>query len=153
VSQAAPRARDRIVGAALLLVSAVVVAASWRLPETAAADAMGPKAYPMALALVLALLSLALVRGGGKGAGSTLTRDMVVKGFLPILAMLALYVLLVPVLGFVICTVALLLACFRLKGERNWKVNVAVALGSSLAIWALFAWLLNVQLKLLPSFA
>ncbi|MBI5068197.1 MAG: tripartite tricarboxylate transporter TctB family protein [Deltaproteobacteria bacterium] len=153
MSQAATRVRDRIVGAALLLVSALVVAASWRLPETAAADAMGPKAYPMALALVLALLSLALMRGGGKGAGATLTRDMVVFGFLPILAMLALYVLLVPVLGFVICTVALLLACFRLKGERNWKVNVAVAVGSSLAIWALFAWLLNVQLRLLPSLA
>jgi len=152
MSQPAAKTRDRIVGATLLLVSAVVAVASWRLPETAAADEVGPKAYPMALAAVLALLSLALMRGGGKGAGSTLTRDMVVFGFLPILAMLALYVLLVPVLGFVVCTVALLLACFRLKGERNWKVNAAVAVGSSLAIWALFAWLLNVQLRLLPSF-
>lgn len=152
MNPAAPRFRDRIVGAVLLLVAAAVVVAAWRLPDTAAADAMGPKAYPMALALVLALLALALMRGGGKGAGATLTRDMVLFGFLPIVAMLAVYVLLVPVLGFVICTVALLLACFRLKGERNAKVNVAVALGSSLAIWALFAWLLNVQLKLLPSF-
>lgn len=152
MSQAAAKARDRIVGAALLLLSVAVVAAAWRLPETAAADAMGPKAYPMALALVLAVLSLVLMRGGGNSGGATLTRDMVVYGFLPILAMLALYVLLVPVLGFVICTVALLLACFRLKGERSWKVNFAVALGSSLAIWALFAWLLNVQLRLLPSF-
>lgn len=152
MSPPAAKTRDRFVGATLLLVAAVVMVASWRLPETAAADAMGPKAYPMALAAVLAVLSLALMRGGGKGAGAALTRDMVVFGFLPILAMLTLYVLLVPVLGFVICTVALLLACFRLKGERNWKVNVAVAVGSSLAIWALFAWLLNVQLRLLPSF-
>jgi hypothetical protein len=75
---------------------------------------------------------------------------MVVFGFLPIAAMLAVYVLLVQQVGFLICTVALLLACFRLKGERHWKMNVAVALGSTMAIWVVFGYLLHVQLKLLP---
>jgi putative tricarboxylic transport membrane protein len=145
------RRRDRIVGAVLLVFSALVIVAAWRLPGTAAADAVGPKAYPMALALILAVLSVALMLGDGKEGGSALSREAVVFGFVPIAAMLAVYLLLVQRLGFVICTTALLLACFRLKGERNWKVNVAVAVGSSLAIWGLFGWLLHVDLKLLPA--
>ncbi len=145
------RRRDRATGAVLLVLSAVVVVASWRLPDTAAADAMGPKAYPIALALLLAVLSAVLiVRAGSSKGGEALTRDQVVKGFLPIAALLALYVLLVQRLGFAISTIALLLACFRLKGERSWRLNVAVAVGAALSIWAVFGYLLNVQLKLLP---
>jgi putative tricarboxylic transport membrane protein len=145
------RRRDRVVGAVLLVFSAVVVVASWRLPGTAAADAVGPKAYPMALALLLAVLSVVLVLGTGKKkGGELLTRDQVLKGFLPIAVLLVLYVLLVQRLGFALCTIALLLACFRLKGERNWRLNVAVAVGSALSIWGVFGYLLNVQLKLLP---
>jgi putative tricarboxylic transport membrane protein len=144
------RRRDRVVGAVLLVFSAIVVVASWRLPGTAAADAVGPKAYPMALALLLAVLSLVLVLGQGKKGGETLTRDQVVKGFLPIGVLLVLYVLLVQRLGFAICTIGLLLACFRLKGERSWRLNVAVAVGAALSIWGVFGYLLNVQLKLLP---
>lgn len=143
--------RDRLVGAVLLLVSAVVVVAAWRLPDTAAADAMGTKAYPMTLGVVLAGLSTVLMLGHGKEAGSKLTKDMVVFGFVPIAIMLAIYVLLVQRLGFAICTVALLLACFRLKGERKWVVNVAVAVGSTLAVWVVFGYLLHVQLVLLPA--
>lgn len=142
--------RDRIIGAVLILLSAIIVVAAWRLPNTAAADAMGTKAYPTTLAVVLAGLSTVLMFGHGKEAGSKLTREMVVCGFVPISLMLVIYVLLVQRLGFAICTVALLLACFRLKGERKWAVNVAVAVGSTLAIWVVFGYLLNVQLRLLP---
>jgi putative tricarboxylic transport membrane protein len=142
--------RDRVVGAVLLVLSALVVVASWRLPGTAAADAMGPKAYPMTLAVILAGLAVALMAGGGKKGGEVLSKEAVLRGFLPIAAMLVLYVLLVQRLGFALCTIALLLACFRLKGERNWRLNVAVAVGSALSIWVVFGYLLNVQLKLLP---
>lgn len=151
MTRPAAHKRDRIVGGVLLVVAAIVVVASWRLPDTAAADAMGPKMYPMTLAVVLAGLSVALMLGHAKEAGSKLTKEMVVFGFLPIAAMLAVYVLLVQQLGFAICTIALLLACFRLKGERNWAVNVAVAVGSTLAIWVVFGYLLHVQLRLLPA--
>lgn len=150
MSAAHAKHRDRIVGAVLLVVAAIVVASSLRLPDTAAADTLGPKMYPMTLALVLAGLSIALILGDAKAAGSKLTKEMVVFGFLPIAAMLAVYVLLVQQVGFLICTVALLLACFRLKGERHWKMNVAVAVGSTLAIWVVFGYLLHVQLRLLP---
>ncbi len=144
------RKRDRVVGAVLLVLSALVVVASWRLPDTAAADAMGPKVYPIALALILALLSVALMLGGGRKGGEQLSKDVVLRGFLPSAVLLALYVLLVQRLGFAISTTALLLACFRLKGERNWKLNVTVAVGAALSIWVVFGWLLNVQLTLLP---
>jgi putative tricarboxylic transport membrane protein len=145
------RRRDRIVGAVLLVFSALVVVASWRLPGTAAADAVGPKAYPTALAAILAVLSVVLMLGDGKEGGSALSKEAVIFGFVPITVMLAIYLLVVQRLGFVLSTTALLLACFRLKGERNWKVNVAVAVGSALAIWGLFGGLLHVDLKLLPA--
>lgn len=145
------RRRDHVTGAVLLVFSALVAVASWRLPGTAAADEVGPKAYPIALAVLLAVLSVALALGGGKRAGETLTRDQVLKGFLPIAALLVLYLLLVQRLGFAICTIGLLLACFRLKGEKSWRLNVAVAVGAALSIWAVFGYLLNVQLRLLPT--
>jgi putative tricarboxylic transport membrane protein len=135
----------------LLVLAAIVVVAAWRLPNTAAADALGTKAYPVTLAVILAGLSVVLMLGKDKEVGSTLTREMVVFGFVPIAVMLAIYVLLVQQLGFALCTVALLLACFRLKGERNWTVNVAVAVGSTLAIWVVFGYLLHVQLRMLPA--
>lgn len=145
------RRRDRVVGAVLLVFSALVVLASWQLPGTAAADAVGPKAYPATLAVVLAILSVVLMLGDGREGGSELSKEAVVFGFLPIAGMLTLYLLLVQRLGFVLCTTALLLACFRLKGERRWGLNVAVAVGASLAIWLLFGLLLHVDLKLLPA--
>jgi putative tricarboxylic transport membrane protein len=151
MSPANARKRDRIVGAVLILLSAIVAVAAWRLPDNAAADAIGTKAYPITLAVVLAGLSIVLMLGKDKDVGSTLTREMIVFGFVPIAVMLAIYVLLVQQVGFALCTVALLLACFRLKGERSWAVNVAVAVGSTLAIWVVFGFLLNVQLRVLPA--
>ena len=144
--------RDRVAGGVLLLVSIVVVIASWQLPETAAADVMGPKMYPMTLACVLAGFSIALMLARPRAGGAKVTRELLAHSFLPIVGLLALYVALIPWLGFVVSTLGLLLTCFRLKGERRWGLNVTVALGSTLTIYLLFAFLLNVPLKLLPSF-
>lgn len=145
------RSKDRVVGGLLLGVSLLVMISAWRLPETAAAEVMGPKAYPLALALILAGFSLALLRSRDGGKGAKLDRAMLLRGFLPIVASLAAYVVLLPRLGFVLTTTALLLICFRLKDERNWRLNLSVAAGSTLVIYLLFAQLLNVPLKLLPS--
>lgn len=144
--------RDRVAGGVLLLGAVAVAVASWRLPETAAADAMGPKMYPMGLAVILAGFSVALMLARPRGGGKQVSREMLLTGFLPIAGLLVLYVALMPFLGFVLCTIGLLLTCFRLKGERRWGVNVAVALGATLMIYLLFAHLLNVPLKLLPAF-
>ena len=144
--------RDRVAGGVLLLVSIVVVIASWQLPETAAADVMGPKMYPMILACILAGFSIALMLARPRAGRAKVTRELLVRSFLPIVGLLALYVALIPWLGFVVSTLGLLLTCFRLKGERRWGLNVTVALGSTLTIYLLFAFLLNVPLKLLPSF-
>jgi putative tricarboxylic transport membrane protein len=144
--------RDRVAGAVLLLVSVVVVRGAWQLPETAAADVMGPKMYPMVLAVILAGFSVALMVGRPKGKRAKVTKDTVLRGLLPIAGLLLLYVVLMPLLGFVLATVGLLVTCFRLKGERRWRLNAVVAVGSTLTIYLLFAGLLNVPLKLLPAF-
>ncbi len=144
--------RDRVAGAVLLLVSAIVLVGSWRLPETAAADVMGPKMYPMVLAVILAGFSIALMLSRTKTKEAKVTKDVLLRGLLPIVGLLLLYLLLLPALGFVLATVGLLLTCFRLKGERRWALNAVVAVGSTVTIYLLFAGLLNVPLKLLPAF-
>ena len=113
---------------------------------------MGPKMYPIVLACILACFSIALMLARPRADGAKVTKDVLVRSFLPIIGLLALYALLIPWLGFVVSTLGQLLICFRLKGERSWALNTTVALGSTLTIYLLFAFLLNVPLKLLPSF-
>lgn len=146
------RSRDSLVGGILLVVSMVVAVSAWNLPEVGGAENMGPKAYPLVLSLILAGLSVVLMTAKQKGDGGKMTKEVLLRGFLPTVALLLLYLAVMSTVGFVICTIALLLALFWLQGERKWWLNMAAAVGSTLAIYLLFGKLLNVPLRLLPSF-
>jgi putative tricarboxylic transport membrane protein len=136
----------------LLVVAALVFISAWRLPVTATADLVGPKMYPVALAVLLAILSGLLLMGaapphrdneGIKLAG-------IVRRFVPLVLFSTLYVLALPLLGFMIATAALLMACFYLLGERRHWLNFLIAAGCTLATYLLFATLLGIQLTAFP---
>ena len=136
----------------LLVVAGLVFIGAWRLPVTATADLLGPKIYPGALAILLAVLSGLLLMGAapvhGRDAGITLPG--IVRRFLPLVLFSALYILALPRLGFMIATTALLMACFTLLGERRLWLNFLIAAGCTLATYLLFATLLGIQLIAFP---
>jgi len=143
---------ETLLPAILLIVAGLVFISAWRLPDTATADLVGPKIYPGALAILLALLSGLLLMGAAPphGGNSGIKLPGIVRRFLPLVLFSALYVFAMPLLGFMIATTALLVACFYLLGERRHWLNFLIAVGCTLATYLLFATLLGIQLSAFP---
>ena len=141
--------KDRIVAGVLLLLALAFAIGALMLPETAAADAKGPKLYPFGLAILLAVLSTILMISGKEG-GTKLNRKIFLQGFFPIIGICILYVVLLSKLGFLLCTVGLMLAFFWMRGERKWWLNLTIATGFTVVIYMVFGKLLHVPLKLMP---
>lgn len=143
---------ETLLPALLLVVAGLVLIGAWRIPVTATADLVGPKMYPGALAILLAFLSGLLLMGAAPphGGDTSITLPGILRRFLPLVLFSALYVLALPLLGFMIATTALLLACFYLLGERRLWLNFLIAAGCTLATYLLFATLLGIQLTAFP---
>lgn len=143
---------ETLLPALLLVVAGLVFIGAWRLPDTATADLVGPKMYPGALAILLAFLSGLLLLGAAPphGGNAGITLPGIVRRFLPLVLFSTLYVLALPLLGFMIATTALLMACFYLLGERRHWLNFLIAAGCTLATYLLFATLLGIQLTAFP---
>lgn len=58
------------------------------------------------------------------------------------------YVFLLPYLGFVVCSVALLSALIFLLGERRWYLGISIALVFTMAIYLAFSKGLQIRLPL-----
>ncbi len=143
---------ETLLPAILLAVSGLVLIGVWRIPVTATADLVGPKIYPGALAVLLAFLSGLLLTGAAPshGGDAGITLAGMARRFLPLTLFSALYVLALPLSGFMIATTALLLACFYLLGERRFWLNFLIAAGCTLATYLLFATLLGIRLTAFP---
>ena len=63
-------------------------------------------------------------------------------------ALLIGYVLLLPRLGFMICSAVLLAVFFFLLGERHWYLGISIAVVFSLGIYFLFAKALQIDLPM-----
>ncbi|CAB1080675.1 hypothetical protein D1AOALGA4SA_8354 [Olavius algarvensis Delta 1 endosymbiont] len=63
-------------------------------------------------------------------------------------ALLIAYLLLLPQLGFIICSTVLLAAFFFLLGEKRWYLGISIAVVFSLAIYFLFAKVLQINLPM-----
>ena len=144
--------RDRVIGIILLAMAIAFAIGAWNLPDAAGDDGRGAKYYPMGIAAVLAFLSIVLMVANSKAGGVKIKERALKEGFPQIIGICFLYVVLLPWLGFIVCTVGLMLTCFWLKGERKWWLNLIVAVGLTVGIYLLFATLLNVPLQVVPSF-
>jgi putative tricarboxylic transport membrane protein len=143
---------ETILPAILLMVGILVLISMWRLPTTVTADLVGPKIYPAALAVLMAVLSVMLLTGFAPphDRDMSITLQGILQRFLPLVLFSALYVLTLPLLGFMIATTALLLACFYLLGERRHWLNFLIAAGCTVATYLLFATLLGIPLTAFP---
>ncbi len=146
------RLSEKIIGAILLGIAAYVYFDVGRLPDLATADLFGPRLYPQVLAVLLGVLSGLFFMGVASShrGDPSITLPGILRRFLPLVLFSALYVILLPVLGFLVATTALLVACFRLLGERRLWLKLLIGGGCTLSIYLLFAQALGIPLKALP---
>jgi putative tricarboxylic transport membrane protein len=137
---------ERLMALALLLFSLAYLALGWRIPLPGVSDdsPFSARSFPLALGVIGAVLSLALLVKPPPGA------PVGVAGFAwgraaGLIALMAGYALAITHLGFVVTSALFLAGGFRVLGERRPGVLTAVALGVSLGFWAMF-WMLDVKL-------
>ncbi|MEM7221154.1 MAG: tripartite tricarboxylate transporter TctB family protein [Pseudomonadota bacterium] len=107
-----------------------------------AEESMSARTLPLFLAVAGVVLALLQILRGGPGTDTAAVsaRDAWLAGAL--LALIVLYALALPRIGFGMATLLFLLASFRLLGERRPGLTVGVALATSL----IFTFLLRVAL-------
>jgi len=143
---------DLFAGLALLALSAWIAAASWNLPNPAE-QPLGPSAFPLILAGLLALCAVILAVNGARvvDRGPLLTRDDWARTPAPVLrlllvpAVVVFYIAVAESLGFLIVAPLVLLALFLTGGVKP-ALAVPLALASALAMHAIFYLGLGVQL-------
>jgi len=132
---------DRILGALLILLAALVFWSAQSLVIPFAADPLGPKGFPSAVALILAFCGALLLAGRGTPFAWPERRA---APALLIVAMVG-YALLLEPLGFLLATAALAAGVALLFNARPWLALVTGAV-TSVALWALFDKLLDLPL-------
>ncbi len=153
------RIHDSLIGGVLLVLSLLVLWHVQGFPPAPGQD-YGPAVFPGVIAAGLALASLALIWQGISEKqhrfqlGEGLRSGRHLLAFAIVIAGTVLYIMLVDTLGFIVCSITLLVALQWACGVR-WSLNLAVALIATLAIHTAFYKLLKVPLPwgLLERFA
>lgn len=116
----------------------------------------GPTVFPIIVGAAMAAAALWLmIFPGEQGKEKKTAADAGRRRGLPekwqfhlMWALLIAYVLLLPQLGFIICSAVLLAAFFFLLGERRWYRAILIAVVFSLSIHYLFAKALQINLPM-----
>jgi putative tricarboxylic transport membrane protein len=145
-------AADRVLGLALIGLAALAAFNASQFQVTFSYEPVGPKAFPMILAAILAGLSLVLVFRPGKNGEWPDQR--VTLRLLAVLAVLLVYALLFTRLGFLITTFVTALSLARLFGAP-WPKALMTGLLMSVGSYYLFTLGLGISLptgRWLPTF-
>jgi len=143
---------DLFAGLAMLAVSVLVASASWNLPNPAQ-QPLGPSAFPLILAGLLALCAVILAANGSRvlDRGPLFTRADWARSTAPVLrlllvpAVVVFYIAFAETLGFLIVAPFALLALFLTGGVKP-ALAIPLALIAALAMHAIFYLGLSVQL-------
>lgn len=115
------------------------------MPEMSIGDPLGPRAFPMLLGALMAVLGGSLlVRPVQKNTSSM--GISLPTGLLALL--LGLYGYGIPRLGYPVATFLFLALASRLLGERSWVWGVALSVGISAGVFFLFTRILDIPLPL-----
>ncbi len=137
---------ERLVALALLVFSLTYLALGWRIPVPDSSDdsPFSARSFPVALGVLGALLSLALLVRPPPGAPVGVAAFAWSRAA-GLIALMAGYALAIGHLGFAVTSALFLAGGFRVLGERRPTVLAAVSIGVALGFWAMF-WLLDVKL-------
>lgn len=153
---------DILIVVAMAACTAAYAALAAAIPVLNIGDPLGPRAFPTLIAVGMGLSALLLLgeiwrarRRAAPSAPAQSQPPLGGRGILTlgaVVALFALYILVVEPLGFVLASAAFLMVCCTLLNRRAWRVHALVAVGLPLALYGLLAKLLMVPLPagLLP---
>ena len=130
------------------------------LPPFMQRNAIWPSTFPKVLTVLAIISALIIVLGKSKGSDelkdgdinySRLT-DYNLGQALSLLAMMAIYALMLRPAGFVISTVAFLTICAMVLGERKLQYLLPITLLATGIVWYLVQVVLGIYLRPLPYF-
>jgi len=134
--------RDLAFGVAGAVIAVGYYGLAVRIPASALADAVGPQGLPIAYASVLLLLSVILTARSVRRSESP--RPVHAARVAGMLAIGAVYLALVPWLGYTATLAALILAVTWYLGGIVNRTIVVVAVSGALVFWLLFVRLLGI---------
>ncbi len=139
--------RDGALGIAGLVLAGAYYLMAADVPESQLADAVGPQGLPKIYAAVLAGLSLILVTrsvGGPNKVRPTGEKAPPLIRPLGLLAFGAVYIAVVPWLGYVLAIAALIAVTVWYQGGIFNRRILLVSVGGAVAFWLMFVRLLGV---------
>jgi putative tricarboxylic transport membrane protein len=145
---------DRITGALGVLLSVGYVLYARDIEDSLLADGVGANGVPIGVGVVLLLASLALFCKSWAASSSTAEPDAVEEGAakhphrmaLGLLCILAVYVALLPLLGYVVSIGLLVGSVAWLAGARKRVSVLACMLIAGPALWLMFDWALEIHM-------
>ncbi len=136
-------AADRVLGVALIGLAAFIAAQAFQLEVPFSYEPVGPKAFPLGLGILLALLSLVLIFRPGPD-GHWPHRALALR-LLLVLVLLLVYAVLFTQLGFIASSLMVVMALARLFGA-TWGKALITGVVMSIAGYFLFTSGLGISL-------
>lgn len=133
-------------GAALALVlGAGYLWGSLAIPDISIGDPLGPRAFPILLGGLMALLGASILVWPTKGEAKAMGVSLHTTG---LVLLLGVYGYAIPRLGYPLATFLFLGAASRLLGERSWWIGGLISVGLSVGVFLLFTRVLDIPLPL-----
>lgn len=139
---------QRILYALILVAGVAAVAIAFRIGIGTTAQP-GPGLFPGVAGVIIIAAAALQVRGLWNSAATAaefrLARHAL-QTIAALLAVMALWVLVIPYAGYVVVTFVAVLASARLFGLTGWRQPLMLAVFTALTVYALFDWLLFLDL-------
>jgi putative tricarboxylic transport membrane protein len=139
---------DRIWGILILIFGGAYLIEGIRIPEAAIGDSLGPQLFPTILGSLMAACGAYLViKPEPAGEQPVLVRRSLIQ-VLILCAILILYAISLPWLGYLPATFLLVLIAAMIMGERSFTQGVVISAVFSAAVFFLFTRVLTIPLPL-----
>jgi putative tricarboxylic transport membrane protein len=145
------RKADQITGIIVLIFSGFVIEESWRMPRQSATFGPGVGFLPFWLGVLMAILSILLMVTTWRRPADP-TKKAIFPGrqaliaIVSVLAGLAVYIILLEVLGFLVDTMLFTAFLLGVVMREKWKMTLLIASLTSGGLYVIFQLLLGVNL-------
>jgi len=142
---------DQITGIIVLIFSGFIIEESWRMPQQSATFGPGVGFLPFWLGVLMAILSILLIVTAWRRQAAP-TKKAVLPGRQALIAIvlvltgLAVYILLLELLGFLVDTMLFTAFLLNVVMREKWKRTFLIALMTSVGLYVIFQKLLEVNL-------
>ena len=144
---------DRIAGIVFLLIGLLFVIESRSISQSAYGSSVGPNIFPMALGIILLLLSIKLLFETMKYEHVEASKESLqYMKFVIIFISAVVYAAILEPIGYVISTFIFLLVAFQTMERGKWISTILIASFFSLSVYYFFAEFLGGSLPGFPDF-